>query len=132
MKAHLKTILVFIITAVYILPNFYLVGNNGDSSFLPKNLSEKKPMFILSESNLSDFSINSSAGNKVLNVKILKIRINSAEPGKKCYIFKQIKTYQLDNDTHFNFPLISYKFSLREYTEGSWTSPPLFQTRHSF
>ncbi len=119
MKAYIKIILVYILTVIYILPVFYPIGNNWDSIVLPKDQSKKKPMYILSESNISEIYVSSSAGNKVVNGKILKSKISSAEPGKKCVIFKQIKTYQLDNDIHFNFPLICYKFSLREYTEGS-------------
>lgn len=124
MKQRSRIILVFIVATIYFIPNFYRMGDEWDSIFSPKSSSEKRLMFTLSESNLSDCSINLTTANKILNGKIVKIKINSTEPGKNSLILKQVKSYQQNNDIHFNFPLISFNFSLRDYTEGSWAVLP--------
>jgi len=119
MKSILKIISVVIITAIYCLINLYSIEHDAASMFLNKNLDDKFPIYMPSESDISNFLMNSSFGKKISYGKILKTKVNSIEPVKKSGFVKQVKTYQTNNDIHFNFPLISYKFSLREYTEGS-------------
>lgn len=119
MQLILKIVLIQIFTISYLIPNFNSIRTDGKANLLPKAQSQTCPMFTLSASNLADLSNPSAAGNKILNGKLIKIKNVSLAPGDPRSMLKGTKTYQLDNDIHFNFPLISYKFSLREYTEGS-------------
>lgn len=115
---HFKIILIFMLTVNYFFVTFNSI-EKIDTIFFQKNLSEKNPICILGKSSVSDFSINLSTNNKIIFDKVVKVRLNATEPIQKSSIFTKVKTFRQNKDIHFNFPLVCFKFSLREYTEGS-------------
>ncbi len=118
MKYLFKILLIFIVLVSYFAINFYSIQVR-EASFLPKNLNDNHPICTLIKTTFGDFSVNPSSENKIAFDKVEKVKLNVAEPNKKSAIFTKVRSFQKNNYIHFNFPLTNYKFSLREYTEGS-------------
>ena len=118
MKNAFKIFLIFIVWISYFFINFYPILIT-DEFFLPKNLNDENPICTFNKTTISDFSFNPFSGNKISFDKVIKVKLNIAEPNKKSSIITKVRTFQQNKDIHFNFPLTNYKFSLRECTEGS-------------
>jgi hypothetical protein len=118
MKYLFKILSIFTVLVSHFAINFHPIQIR-DVFFLPKNLSDNHPICTLNKTTISDFSANPSSDNKITFDKVVKVKLNVAEPNKRSCIITKVKTFRQNNDIHFNLPLTNYKFSLREYTEGN-------------